>query len=1042
MAQRKSQESVDEILQDVARQMKLEQATSNRRNNDVDAILADLGMGRTVRAPRPVHQLEESKPVQPEAPGLEKFKPIENSKPAVKLEVQKPVEPFETEPKPVTKPEPKPVVKPAPLQVEVPAQGEEHLENPSELLQNDERFKNFFGKSVVVIPGEESHAFEDTEEFDTPKEKKKKKLGFFARRKKWEEIVEEPAPQQVEPVEIDSYRFGEEEQIPRQEPTAGQQFYEARKSTPVISREEKQLAWTQSLELLGKQDMNYASAWAKAETKKERSFQFDIPKTSGVGKMTIVSPGAKQEKPSALGKEEPAQQAVPSSSESGFTDELMKAGLFSIAKKPPRSKPVQPNPVEQAAEPLQPAWAPADEVDLRMEEVTAPPISPEESMVSEATREENTANTDSLEFAARIAENINTQVMTSPINISGLLEEEEVQEELEEQSRKKGLKLFGKPQDEIEEPESPFSTQELASQEEMEDDYNHPEDAVAVEADLADMAFKLRLRAIITGLLAAMLIYLGLAGGILPTIAAVDPIQQPSAFLLVNLIAVLIAAILSHSAITGGLAGLVGQPNQDSAPALAVIGAVVQLVAFLVVPKWYDAHSMPVLAPIVLLLLCFNAIGKQIISQVVLENFQLVSNGLDHSAAYRLRDTQLVKELAEGLNIEKPDLLLNRPTVLVRGFLANSFSQRKSDRTGKTAALLVLAVSLICAAVSFLLHKNVGETITVLATALALGAPMTGTLVSAIPEACLASNASRVGAVVPGWNSIRQLGSANVVQVSMGDLFPAGCVQLHGIKAFEKERLDLAILYAASILVEASDTMQGVFMKVLQNDRRLLLPVENLTTELGLGFVGWIQNNRVIVGGRDIMDKYGVQLPNEEYVERYTKGTRYPVFLAVSGKLFGMFVVSYKANSEAADALTNLNSDGVSFLVAGTDFILNSQMIEDIYGLLPGTVKVLSAEESDRLAPGIAWLSESEGCMIHLGSFASYAGGMLAAAGAAKAEKLAGNAMLAVVGLFCAVCLVFTFLGNLATMSLLQMLVIKVAAAGVLVLLPLIQRYK
>ena len=79
-----------------------------------------------------------------------------------------------------------------------------------------------------------------------------------------------------------------------------------------------------------------------------------------------------------------------------------------------------------------------------------------------------------------------------------------------------------------------------------------------------------------------------------------------------------------------------------------------------------------------------------VISRVARDNFELVSNGVDHAAAYRLRDNQLVRELAKGLDLEKPDLLLSRPTVLVRGFLTNTFSQRKSDSAAKKLSLALL----------------------------------------------------------------------------------------------------------------------------------------------------------------------------------------------------------------------------------------------------------------------------------------------------------------------------------------------------------------
>lgn len=57
-------------------------------------------------------------------------------------------------------------------------------------------------------------------------------------------------------------------------------------------------------------------------------------------------------------------------------------------------------------------------------------------------------------------------------------------------------------------------------------------------------------------------------------------------------------------------------------------------------------------------------------------------------------------------------------------------------------------------------------------------------------------SAAQVGAVIPGWRDIRQLGRINVIQVTARDLFPVGCVSLAGIKPVKPEHIDTAIVYA------------------------------------------------------------------------------------------------------------------------------------------------------------------------------------------------------------------------------------------------------
>ena len=87
----------------------------------------------------------------------------------------------------------------------------------------------------------------------------------------------------------------------------------------------------------------------------------------------------------------------------------------------------------------------------------------------------------------------------------------------------------------------------------------------------------------------------------------------------------------------------------------------------------------------------------------------------------------------------------------------------------------------------------------------------------------------------------------NTVLLSARELFPAGSVRLHGIKTFEKERIDIAILYAASILVKHCDTLKAIFLNIIQNNTKLLYNVESVTAEAGYGFTGWIEHNLSLI---------------------------------------------------------------------------------------------------------------------------------------------------------------------------------------------------
>ncbi|MEF9866421.1 MAG: hypothetical protein RR814_08265, partial [Oscillospiraceae bacterium] len=294
----------------------------------------------------------------------------------------------------------------------------------------------------------------------------------------------------------------------------------------------------------------------------------------------------------------------------------------------------------------------------------------------------------------------------------------------------------------------------------------------------------------------------------------------------------------------------------------------------------------------------------------------------------------------EGLAEPEPALLVSRPTALVRGFLRQSFSVRQSDYTARIMGYIALFCAFVCGIITYISSKNIFTAISAFAALLCFASPLASTLLSAVPSLLMQRSATRVGAVVPGWSAIAALGEANVALVNARDLFPPSTVRLHGIKTFEKERIDLAILYAASIFIESCDTLRDIFLGVIENKTDMLYKTESVGIEPGYGFTAWIEHSRVVLGNRAMMQKHDIDIPSLDYEMKYTKGERCPIYLAVSGKLFGMFVVSYSPDEDAMEVVQGLRKSGISLLVKSDDFNINSELITDVYDLPKNSVKV------------------------------------------------------------------------------------------------------
>ena len=576
------------------------------------------------------------------------------------------------------------------------------------------------------------------------------------------------------------------------------------------------------------------------------------------------------------------------------------------------------------------------------------------------------------------------------------------------------------------------------------EDYENPADAPLVQQDLDRLRLTTAIRTGVSAVAGLVLLYLGLAVGDspLPAIAAVEPAVAPLAYLAVNLVLLVVACAVNWRVFWNGIRGLWGAPTPDSVLALAGVGALAQLLMLMMNAEAFEADKITLFAAPAALLLCFGALGKYLMSGVISRNFALVSTGSEHVAAFRLEDEELCTHLAEGLGEPEPCLVASRPTTLVEGFLRRSFSVRASDRTLQRMSWVLAGAALFTALIALFSKQGLAMAFTAFAGTLCLGGPASATLLAAVPGMLMQKSAARVGAVVPGWSSIEELSGANMIVVGAKDLFPAKSVRLHGIKTFEKERIDLAILYAASVLIAGCDTLRDVFMNIIQGKTNILFPVESLENDPGFGFTAWVKDKRVIIGNRAMMEKQGVEIPSLDYENRYTKGKKQPIYLAVSGRLFGMFLVSYKANEQAAHVLESLNRQGVSVLVKSDDFSLTTSLISQIYGLEEGSVKVLSGAERHALAPVTEYQQYSPGCMAHIGSFASFVGGLLAAAGAASAERTSSLVQAAGILVSVVLAVLLAFTGGMAALALPALVLYQAAWAVLTLMIPMLKRYE
>ena len=877
----------------------------------------------------------------------------------------------------------------------------------------DEKFRSFFSTTAVDIP-EEMTRRDETQ----PEEKPQKRFGLFGRGKEKQE-TDEAAAEQPQEMPTGEVRLGEDAQPepeadlelmlkpeadPEQElapwPFLEKEAEDAQPEAPAKKPEEKSAPQTAEPPAAVKPETPRQSAVPAARPAEQHSTAKPLrhPKKAPevllpqeeqeqqeMAQLKAMINGLsdqKPEKPAPRAEAAPAAETEPAESKKKPSGAPLPAAVFAAVKE--TAPELQPEPVPQ------PEKQPVADFFGKAQSEDAPqaPLAPAE----EPAAKEDT--------------------MSLPLLP---LDGEEPQQAPE--------KAPAAPQPELKaEAEDAVSPEEHA-----ETELTEPE----VTADkLHRMSAELTLRCVLGGILAVVLLHFGLVSdGLLPAMAALDPDAAPAAFYGANLLLLAASLCVGFPVLRDGLNGLRGRSSSETMPALAAVAALVQAVTAMLNANVYRGTTgISLLSGMAALGLFLALLGSRVMLAAVKGGYELVTNGVEFEGAYRAKDKDLLRALARDLEQKDPWVLLSRPMMKeADGFVEQSLSERASERRARKVSYILLGVALLSGVLFLLAGAGWNKAAAAMAAVLCMGAPLSSTLIAGVASLRLQRAAAAVGAVVPGWQAIEQLGGIDTLQIDADDLFTADSAQLEDIRIFKGGRIDRAILYAASVLNGSHGTLKGLFRQIVEERTDILFPVKDLEQHHGLGFSAWCDNNRILIGTRRYLEQEGVPLPDEEYEMQHSKnGELQILYLAVSGNLHAMFVLKYVGGRNVARGLAVLQKENIRLLVTCQDPSLTAHHITEAYRLPEGMITVLDQEQCNAIkaAPEDP---EDTCCMIHLKAFASLTGGLQAADQAQNAESSATTVQMVSVLFSIIIAALLTSAGSIWELSVATVLMYQAA---------------
>lgn len=344
--------------------------------------------------------------------------------------------------------------------------------------------------------------------------------------------------------------------------------------------------------------------------------------------------------------------------------------------------------------------------------------------------------------------------------------------------------------------------------------------------------------------------------------------------------------------------------------------------------------------------LALNMTAHYLEKRRIKKNFEVISEKEMYSIG-SIEKKATAFEIGRGLLLDEPLVLASQKTAFPRRFLELSGKYYPSDELNKKCLPVSAAASLIVGITTLIISKSLLCGVSAFSAVLSVSVPYSSFFADVLAITGISDKLLKNGSVIAGWEAFRECSAANAAVADAADIYDKNGGNIFGVKTYYSMKIDEAILDTASLLIASGGPLGNLFRQVIQNKTELLSPVDTLTYEDKLGLTAWIHNRRVLVGSAKLLINHNVEVPEKSTYEKYLLSGRYPLFLAIEGKIAALFIVSYDISEQNAPYIRCIEKNGISLLVKSDDANITDKTVSTDLGVSRGGVKVMSAVSSD-----------------------------------------------------------------------------------------------
>ena len=399
-----------------------------------------------------------------------------------------------------------------------------------------------------------------------------------------------------------------------------------------------------------------------------------------------------------------------------------------------------------------------------------------------------------------------------------------------------------------------------------------------------------------------------------------------------------------------------------------------------------DGIALPLVMAFAFLMTNF---GKYLLTRRIIDNFEFLINQDEKYTVETIVNTVDATIISRGLLTGEPNLKTSIKTDFSTNFLDISCSDEPADKIAKTTGSVMLALSIVLFAVFSIVKGDWHIGLNIGMCALCISLPTISIFNTNSALLGISKILKNSGAMINGFEGAVMVNDANAIVIEAQDLFGKNSCEIHGIKTFNGAKADDVILKTAAVIMKTKSPLSYVFDDVIIGKQTILPDVDGVVYEDRLGTSAWIYRKKILVGTRDLLIHHGVQVPKEKFEEKYTRKGRKILYLAVTGQIMAMFVVSYNADHKLKKTLRRLEKSGITVLVKSADPFINDESIAELFSLPDGFIRVMNSSNARVFEKySDMCVEKSPAYVVHDGSALGFVSAMAAAENLEETRKL------------------------------------------------------